>query len=1141
VPENKFPNLKISEQPVFDVYLGKTKEICLESFRYSNRIKKRWDSIKKITYKVSIKNSASIFLENGLVIIGWRESKEKKNLIQKINITSLDSKNDSIQLFFNQSVLLDFKSNSTKKENIKLNLNIEEIYYTKDGKKHLPINESFCCKFSLHPYELNKDFFNLKTYIKDGIEYPDEALTKVIYKNIGGFYIESIKDNLSFVANANTEIVIFSKIKEKNINIIIESTDYKKQNKGKYNILLKQKNLISKNKLNYKLKLACGKEKNCLHQPIINSSSKVIIIISLSIDGVELFKRNLSVNFITSQKDPFLLLNVSNHYDRTYINKKISLSENNIKPITDIKTITTKNIIYVNDEYLPKTSIFKGCLQYLGKINKKTKILFSIEIISRTSSLCFLIDIQNNKEINNFVLDENCQVVNFELLLDEKNKATSKETDLKNKVKFLLKVVYIVENTKKEIEIVNLNLESSYEILPRAPDRFLCIDLGTSSTAVAISDETDNKFSSPEPVDLASVVEMHDPNHEEKGKKFISSSISLNPNNIWRNKIHGCSLWAYMDSNMPFSSGKIITKQLKRDYAISFPFRQSDEIKDKSDNLISAPKILMMLPKNEINKENTWQYHDGIYQIKDTINIEKLTSNILHEIADFYLPWATYNGKIFQSRLILTHPNQYSKLHKNRLKNATKLISERIGSVPHSTRLVSESDAVAAYFLQKNNINNKIIKNKSGGKLNILVFDLGAGTLDLTLTKTPVDKDGNLNFSPSNIKKRMGVALGGDMIDLVLYFMIDSILSAFSRQEEIINYINPLTEEVSSNLKTTNSARHLKSKYNLAASIRKAKIKLSNTCRKNNISSNTLFWENEEKLLVKIGSFNDRKNWPIDIIEKVEGDIELDSKKYENINIKIKKSDIYLSLTKTIVKYPDMNTLIDFMVREVPHIFFKGEKSIKLKNIDILLLSGRASLWPLVHEGLDTEIKKSGNDWSFSELLIYEKLPDASELKQAVAEGAINIARNVDLPPKKLEHDAFYILCWIPSDSGPNYRKLKQLTKEREVIKIHDKVSLIQAPSGLELSDIKKPWMSSLLFETEHPHNAIDLNSRDHKITVILETDEEGKKFYRLGDFQGEVKGKCFPIIPTLRNENCNINKKHCPPGYPKSVELQNE
>jgi len=127
------------------------------------------------------------------------------------------------------------------------------------------------------------------------------------------------------------------------------------------------------------------------------------------------------------------------------------------------------------------------------------------------------------------------------------------------------------------------------------------------------------------------------------------------------------------------------------------------------------------------------------------------------------------------NRLVLTYPNSYTPEHLRILENIAK--STFVNIRPGCLKFVSESDAVAAYYMdhwKEYNPNDNMELTE-----NIIVYDMGAGTLDLTyLTKSYDRKNGCYSLE---IKGKIGISKAGNYLDFVLAKIVDPKLAVTSR------------------------------------------------------------------------------------------------------------------------------------------------------------------------------------------------------------------------------------------------------------------------------------------------------------------------------------------------------------------------
>lgn len=113
------------------------------------------------------------------------------------------------------------------------------------------------------------------------------------------------------------------------------------------------------------------------------------------------------------------------------------------------------------------------------------------------------------------------------------------------------------------------------------------------------------------------------------------------------------------------------------------------------------------------------------------------------------------------NKVVLTYPNTYTPTHLGILRNIAN------NTFPYLRdgylRFVSESDAVAAYYLA-----NWSKFNKGGDikqKETVLVYDMGAGTLDITVLDKFVAKNGNIEVE---VKGKIGTGKAGNYLDYTI-------------------------------------------------------------------------------------------------------------------------------------------------------------------------------------------------------------------------------------------------------------------------------------------------------------------------------------------------------------------------------------
>lgn len=134
------------------------------------------------------------------------------------------------------------------------------------------------------------------------------------------------------------------------------------------------------------------------------------------------------------------------------------------------------------------------------------------------------------------------------------------------------------------------------------------------------------------------------------------------------------------------------------------------------------------------------------------------------------------------NKLVLTYPNTYTPAH---LKLLGRIARDTFPKVRDGyMRFVSESDAVAAYYLQNwdsFNSGRNITADET-----VLVYDMGAGTLDLTLFKKQLNNDGKIEV---RILGKIGSGRAGNYLDYLISEIIADKVPEAVRQSQTVSTV----------------------------------------------------------------------------------------------------------------------------------------------------------------------------------------------------------------------------------------------------------------------------------------------------------------------------------------------------------------
>lgn len=154
-------------------------------------------------------------------------------------------------------------------------------------------------------------------------------------------------------------------------------------------------------------------------------------------------------------------------------------------------------------------------------------------------------------------------------------------------------------------------------------------------------------------------------------------------------------------------------------------------------------------------------------------------------------------NKTLVNKIILTVPNTYTPHHIEYIKS---IVAREIPSLRKEyIWFVSESDAIAYYYL---NHWNDFHADDSGSDLNgdenVLIYDMGAGTLDLTYLSISKDKEGKVSVK---IHSKLGLNKAGNYIDYLIAKTLVEIYPSKFPKEILEPSYDPVMQNLTGKLK----------------------------------------------------------------------------------------------------------------------------------------------------------------------------------------------------------------------------------------------------------------------------------------------------------------------------------------------------
>ena len=439
------------------------------------------------------------------------------------------------------------------------------------------------------------------------------------------------------------------------------------------------------------------------------------------------------------------------------------------------------------------------------------------------------------------------------------------------------------------------------------------------------------------------------------------------------------------------------------------------------------------------------------------------------------------------SHVLVTHPNTYNPHHvltlRSILNKAFKETATAAELYPENIDCMSESDAVAYYYLIQ-----EASKRHDGNYPDherILIYDIGAGTLDLTYLEVHWNKD-EATPTPKNnsrVLRRTGVTIAGDRLDECIARDLHTLLNKELSDKGL--YITHIVADVPPHSEAPKmEEQEIRLMDELRQRIQTLKRKLSN---------------NEQNIELKLTGWKEDTG-----IQLVKTDLQNTPQLYNECR-QLKgtaSADVFWKTTPIdIEKGAFVKGFLEQVTREELQLFFNDD----IPPVDTLIISGRTSLWPGFKQRVLSTLKNGSRNKNLA-VVSFEDDPDT--LKRAVVMGVLE---------RKFCWDS--IRLKEPNFVGiPGLRYYKKPNEKKAIIPCGDYIGKFRTHDVSYASYVEIGFQVGNKFLV---HNSFDV-SDTKKVEIQLNLDERGSSIRPVIRKKGHedrlVNDKNFPTLPSPKH-----------------------
>ena len=334
---------------------------------------------------------------------------------------------------------------------------------------------------------------------------------------------------------------------------------------------------------------------------------------------------------------------------------------------------------------------------------------------------------------------------------------------------------------------------------------WLCVDFGTSAVVAMYGANLTrnhllpiNKYRRekiiPEAYPIAEAIQRKD--QSEESDNFLPSVVYLNKDNEgdyreckMPNDLSKSAIWFSPTTGMAAARLDYQLPSLK----LMLGFEYLPDIFNRK-----VHENFLYWTKSPDGEEISHKLRNSAARLTEICKVDALLKIIYEQLFSYYLKPSiediTNQNNAQLNKLILTIPNTFTP---DNISILREMVFNLIPSLRYDQiRFVSESDAVACHYLSNESMFGATPKS---GTEYLLVFDMGAGTLDLTYLKRERIISNEQNRQIITIEGKMGVNKAGNYLDFSIAYVIFKLL--LNKSLDVSDEPTPTPTKVNRNTK----------------------------------------------------------------------------------------------------------------------------------------------------------------------------------------------------------------------------------------------------------------------------------------------------------------------------------------------------